>query len=185
MKKPSHFLKILKFCAVFLIASFSLVSCEFFNKSTKEYLELYTSKIIAGTPEPVEPSKCAYDSNNNLCIPSTDDFTFSVYISNPNNVQEFVYRAKLTKDEDSMPDEEVNSLIDTDIEFTYNFELDPNVFYIKFKKDYLKGKDVDGQREFFTYIQLARFVDGMETPLPQTTESIPIHFGFCLFASFF
>ena len=98
MIRNKHLLKALIFSGFFLSAISSL-SCDLFYESTREYLERYSSEIINKNPEPAEGMDWGYDNNHNLCISSSKDFTFQVYISNPNNVISMRWPLYLPADE--------------------------------------------------------------------------------------
>lgn len=154
MIRNKHLLKALIFSGFFLSAISSL-SCDLFYESTREYLERYSSEIINKNPEPAEGMDWGYDNNHNLCISSSKDFTFQVYISNPNNVISMRWPLYLPADERGSHDiDDFAESLHTNniIKFDYNYNNNPNIFYITFDKDWLKSKDVDGQRDFLTCV---------------------------------
>lgn len=159
MSKNKRLLRTLFFCACIFITSVCSLSCDLFYESVNYYLERYTSEIVPGAIVPMEDEDYYSINNNTINISSEKDFTFRIFITNPNDVQTFIYRAQKPADasDSHETDFETNALIDNgSIVFDYNYDQDPNVLFVTFKKEYLKTKDVDGQRDFITYIKFVK-----------------------------
>ena len=168
MKK--HFLKTL---LLFTFLFSGLISGAFFNSesnSVPEYLKRYSSEPMPSEPQPL--GSYAYDKYNNLCIPSTDNYRFRVYITNPNEIIQFVYNLHTAPDEGgNCGTDDVNTAFKNEGKITFidDYNTDLYVFYVEFSKDFLKSKDINGQREFLTYVELKPSSEIYNSSIPGST----------------